>query len=204
MRTILLMYYDDARQAVGDIASKSAALFADNNGYDFVLLRESVYEHPIAQKPKFIYRYLGECDRLIYADADVLLRPDALAHGVFVRDINVSTDFNGLCVGFMALNSTPEVMKVIRIWSDLGIMEGADRQDQTTFKMLVLNFKWIADLVYGIPWEIVSNPKGGRGLLAHHFWSQFSAEAAEQMASYRFGVEEPPATGRQPRPARSP
>ncbi len=181
------MYYDDGRKELGDMSSKAAALFAKNNGFDLVIRRAPRFDDPIAIKPRIIDEYLFTCDRLIYVDADVLLNPQACADDFFQGDFNISTDAYGLCVGFMALRNTPMTQKIVHVWAELGVVDGADRQDQSTMKMLVANFSWISKQITYLPMTLISNPECKEtGTHAHHFWSQFHKEAIPLMTGFKF------------------
>lgn len=171
------MYYDDSYKVLADLSVPSATRFAQANGLEMEVRREPKYRDTVVamlRKPALIDECLETCEELVYADVDILFRPGARLEQVMVGELNVSTDFNGLCAGFMALRSTPKIRRLVRIWRELGLMIGAARQhDQATMKLLVANFQWVADLVYKIPFEVVSHPWiKPPGSVAHHFWSQ--------------------------------
>lgn len=169
----LIMYFDDNRKCLGDISAPRAEEFAKKIGYDFYLEYKSFYEDGMMRKPGFIYDNLKESESIIYADADIVFSNKGCLNDIFKKPINISCDNNGICVGFMAVRNTPETIKLMRIWKDLGLSHNIPFHDQGVMKLLAYHFSWIHDLIYLIPENVVSNPRcASPGSMAHHFWSQ--------------------------------
>ena len=155
--------------------------FAERNGFEHVNVYEPEFKRPWMQKSYLLVEWLEKCDRLIYTDLDVLFTATATADPLFCKDINASSDTGGLCAGFLALNSTPDVRRFVYIWSQLGLMRFPKLHDQDTFQLLTYTFGWIHSITYSIPTKIVSNLQTGtHGLVAHHFWCQHDVEDCAQ------------------------
>jgi hypothetical protein len=192
MINLIAMYYDPTRADIAQIAIPAATAFAQANGYDLIIRATEAFPDAntaMFYKPLLIAEQLPPCAKLIYVDVDILFRPGATDQELFRSDLNVSCDFNGLCVGFMALRNTETVRRAIQVWNELGPLKGAPQHDQTTFKWLVENVPWITGMTSLIPMGLVSNPRHPvPGTVAHHFWSQHSGKEwiAKSMAEYRF------------------
>ena len=171
MKTAVLTYHDDRRQEVANLSMPNIAAFAANNGFEHVNCYQPNFDRPFMQKVHLLEEYIGQYDRVLYCDLDVLFTPGAKADKLFCKDINCSLDSQGFNTGFMTFRNTPQVRRVVQIWSQLGLMRFARYREQDTFQWLEYSFKWIHDLTYSIPTGVVANRQNfWAGEVAYHFW----------------------------------
>ena len=171
------MYHDDGRKDYAAISVPSARAFAVAAGLNFHLNTANLYQVSMMRKVLFLQAALADSERVIYADVDVVFRPGITdVEALFTGPVNVSTDVNGLCAGFMTFTKSSEVERLLRVWWDLGCTNSNDNseyQDQGTLKMLHRNFDWVKALVREIPTTLVSNPDCAElGAIAHHVWGR--------------------------------
>jgi hypothetical protein len=172
MKTALCMYYDKRREAYADISLPGARAWAAANGIEPIIWSDDEYPDPYMRKIQMIDANLAEFDRVVYVDVDCLFRPGAPAPELlFAWPVNASYDGNGLCTGFMTMQRSVGVQRLLRVWSDLGSGDASRfRQwhDQATLLLLHENWRWVQDLVGLIPTSLVSHCTCPPGLVAYH------------------------------------
>jgi len=185
MKTCVFSYWDKNRSDCATHMLPTAKRFCDENGLELLVTGKVLIPNPMVVKPRYISNMLRSCDRLIYCDADVLFREGAKADPLFQKPINFSTDTNGICAGFIALEKSPEVEKFLRVWAELGGAKVSPTSDQDTAKMMIANWQWADDLACGLPDVLVSSPESERpGAIAHHFWGHAGDAIPRQMAVF--------------------
>lgn len=194
-RAAILMFGDQRMRESGGMAIQSMDALAMERNWRIITEGSwENYENPYVRKLELIEALLPSVSLLIYADADVLFRvPSREMSGLLSKPVMVSTDSNGLCTGFMALQNTPMVMDMVGAWHRLGECDDAGSEhEQSTLKLLYGRFKWIRGLVGGIGEELVSNPESpGPGLIAHHFWHT-DPKLTEHMKNFDWSKPLPP------------
>jgi hypothetical protein len=179
MNGLLLRCYDKRYDHIGAISWNSAWQFSKAANLGFAEVRkDSLGPEPYMEKIQAISDHIHDVDFIVYSDVDVLFNPGLTCHDnielpreLFTHPLCLSTDSCGICCGFMVLQKTPELLKLLDVWLKLGYMIVKGKGDQATLKLLLSNFKWVQDLVGLIPQTIVSNPEKKFGWLAHHFWA---------------------------------
>lgn len=167
----LLMYHDNRRAEMAALSTPGAREIAERHKMEFVLCCQPEFTEPHAIKPTLIGAALGSHPVVIYSDVDVLFRPGAVMTWEFTTPILISQDSYGLCTGFIVLRREPQVERLLRAWTLLGIPDNSKEFEQATFRLLYERYAWVRNLVTFIPTEVVSNPHCDKaGSLAHHFW----------------------------------
>jgi hypothetical protein len=171
-RTRLLVYYDDRRKAYAELSLPSARAYAEASGFDVVVETAVEYACPYMVKVDFLLKHLRGCDRLLYADVDLLFRPGATGvGGLFERPFGTHWDGNGVCTAFLALRNEPDVWRLLRLWRKVGPVTLGDRKrwvDQGPLGVLADNWKWVRDTVQTVPHGVVSPWGQPPGRLAVH------------------------------------
>ena len=184
----LLRCYDQRYQHLAELTRPSC----ENLGLELVEVVKNVEgPFPYLTRANETLRLFGEGHHeIIYADVDVLFNPKGREAKLPLSDkpFLLSCDSAGLCTGFMVMRRTPEMVRLLVAWANLGSADETGPHffhDQTTLKLMAGNFQWVRDLIKFIPTTLVSNPEcaGKPGKLAHHFWANGGPEYLANLAT---------------------
>ena len=109
--------------------------------------------------------------------------------------IQISTDYNGVCCGFMTV--PVRYRKIIEIWRDLGPMvdyvefDGRDTWEQNVLKLLMKHFPKFKDSFELLGEEVVANPKtqGLENLPSmFHMWAHGSSSNMREWSEVGGGI----------------
>ena len=185
MKTILLTYYDDRRRDIAQVAVPAMKRFAEKNQIELVALEEPTLASPMGHKILLVLKFLEQCDRLIYADSDVLFQRHATLRDLFQKPVGVSQDYAGLCTGFMTFVRAVKVVELVTQWKIQGALPIPGRpfpSDQRSFQKLVARLSDGKELVEELSQDVVSNPLSSKiGSLAHHYWAQHASQVLDRM-----------------------
>lgn len=178
----LLLYFDDRRRAIGEIAAENHKAFAERAGLTFVLHRSAHFAEPYLIKLDLLRIALDQFDFVLYADADVLFMPDAGLPWPKAASapLCLSQDSNGVCAGVLSVTKSDSVRRLLEAWRLLGEMDACGHErDQATLKLLIANFTWVRLMTTLIPTSLVSNEECAKpGRIAHHFWCNARGDEA--------------------------
>lgn len=180
----IVMLYDGGIK-YGPETERINRAYADANGYDFVCYRSlpdprmDIYWNRV----RIFQQELDSCDTLWWFDADAFFVRHDQALPYFTQDLAFSTDWNGICCGVMALQSTSWTSKFLTAWSILGNVRG-DRikdfdhgqfREQTTVKALMHFWPFIECHVHKVDQAIIQNVTShfAPAALALHMWNNY-------------------------------
>lgn len=181
----------DGNVPYGAVTSNINRAYASAQGYGLVSYWHmpdpnlDVYQNRI----RIMQQEIAQCDVLWWIDADAFfLRQDARLPE-FASDIAISTDWNGVCCGVMAIRSTAWVERFLNAWILLGNVRG-DRiehfdngqfREQTTLKALCYYWPLIEARVSPLSEKIVQCPTStfwAKALILHMWNGWMGTERA--------------------------
>ncbi len=182
MKTVICMMYDgNARYGV--LTEEINREYAKARGYDFIVYRHLPDPNldPYWNRFRILQHELERCDLFWWIDADAFfLRHDQNLPPA-THDLTISTDWNGICCGVMAVKNVPWVHRLINAWMLLGNVRG-DRingfdngqfREQTTLKAMCYYWPMVECHIGKISEEIVQCPssKFNANALVLHCWN---------------------------------
>jgi len=190
MNAFVIRCFNKSYEPIANLSRSSVSDFVAKNDIGLI---ESPYTGPMAKVDQALRVFNStSADFVIYADVDVIFRPNSLLATEWLEShkaIHISADLCGFCAGFWVMRRTSLALKFLEAWNILGPSRDKPEgrcSDQETLQALCKRFRWIGDLFQPIPEELVSNPSSKlNGSIAHHFWANGGAEYWGKMEGFK-------------------
>jgi|SRR6185437_2586534 len=198
MKITLLTYCDKDFDRIGAITIPIISEYCKVNSFEFVIHSTISTNHKDIywNKIGLVKQNLASNDWVIWCDADIIINWFYLDwNAMFKRHADksllVSSDFNGLCLGFFVIKANQWSINLLDIMEKLGdinkgkigVYHRKFQREQDTIKVLADFFAVINDQILLLPEEIIANPKSeinGTIPFAFHFWASRGAAIVEQ------------------------
>ena len=196
MTKLVIMY--DAGQTFGPITEAINRAYAEARSYKLVVYRHfpdpnvDVYWNRI----RVMQQEIGTCDTLWWIDADAFFLRTDIDLPAVTKDIALSTDWNGICCGVMALKNSAWVQRFLDAWLLVGPVlrerikdfDNDQKREQTTLKALRYFFPAVAEHIEEISDSIIQNPtaKFCPDALLLHVWNGWLTSQRTHITLDRF------------------
>lgn len=181
-------YSDTNYSSIGELTIPIMRKYCKLHNIDFELHNKITSSHSDVywNKISIIEKELTKTDWIVWCDADILIKNldfdlvDCITRYGNDRNLLVSSDYRGLCLGFFILRSCDWSSNLFLLLQTLGnikqekvgIYDLKNQREQDTLKVLVDFFENISKRTILLPENVISNPRSKErtGAFAHHFW----------------------------------
>jgi hypothetical protein len=199
----LLTYCNSEFRDIGDVSIPVMREYCNRQGIIFSLHTEISSNHGDVywNKISIVNEALKDSDWVIWCDADIIIKTLDFNWNVYLeklteKDIAISSDFNGLCMGFFIVRSCEWSFRLFSLMEALGnikkekigIYHKKNQREQDTIKVLADFFDVINSRIELIPENILANPRTDPNIkesFGYHFWASRDVKSvAIEMKEY--------------------
>lgn len=189
MKVRMLSYCDENYKPIGDITIPILREYCEAHAIEFELHNEIKDNSTdvVWYKISLVTNALREVDYVIWSDVDVLICDinfDINNYFSCIKktDLILSSDYNGLCLGFFIVKRSSWSIKLFETLSFLGNIKDSktglfgsiNRKEQDALKLLSNYFENVSSNISNIPETIITNPKSAQFKqipFAFHLWA---------------------------------